>query len=437
MNSKRINIFWFRRDLRLSDNNGLYQALSAGLEVIPIFIFDKNILDILEDRKDHRVTFIHNTIHALNQELNAFGSSIMTFYADPEEVFRILVKEYNVETVFTNRDYEPYSISRDQKVKSFLSESGVQFSDFKDHIIYEKTEVAKDDGLPYTVFTPYKKKWLQKLNKNDDLSVVKSEERVYHFLKMDSHSVISLSEMNFEKSKITASPLDVNHDIISQYDTTRNFPGQFRGTSKLGVHLRFGTLGIRRLAQIGKKLNDTFLSELIWRDFYSQILSNFPHVAKSCFRIKYEEIEWENDEEMFRKWCDGQTGYPLVDAGMRELNATGYMHNRVRMVASSFLTKHLLIDYKWGEAYFAQKLFDFDLASNNGGWQWAAGCGTDAAPYFRIFNPTSQLQKFDKDLNYTKKWVPEIDTFDYVKPIVDHKTARLRCLERYKSALNR
>lgn len=436
MKEKRINIFWFRRDLRLEDNKGLYDALNSGKSVLPIFIFDRNILDILEDRSDHRVTFIHQTIENLNDQITKTGSSLITFYDKPENVFKKLVAEYNIDKVFTNSDYEPYALDRDEKVKSLLHSHQIEFISSKDHVIFEKNEVTKDDGLPYTVFTPYKRKWLATLEEQGGITTYSSKDHIGQFIKQSSSKVISLDQMNFSSSAIKAPPLNIHNEIIKSYDQTRNFPGNTKGTSKLGVHLRFGTVSIRKMAKVGERLNETYLSELVWRDFYHQIVFNFPHVATTCFRKKYEVISWENNEDDFDKWCNGQTGYPLVDAGMRELNTTGYMHNRVRMVVASFLTKHLLIDYRWGEAYFAQKLFDFDLASNNGGWQWAAGCGTDAAPYFRVFNPTSQLEKFDKNLVYTKKWVPEFGTFEYTRPIVDHKAARLRCLDRYKEALN-
>lgn len=437
---KKVNVFWFRRDLRLHDNHGLYEALSAKLPVIPIFIFDKNILDKLENRKDHRVSFIHNTLQELNQKLVDIGSGVKVFYGYPVDIFKELMKEHDVQHVFTNRDYEPYAQKRDEEVKKLLESSGVKFLDFKDHVLFERKEVVKDNGEPYTVFTPYKRKWFDAAkNKSHSRNIFDSypsENHLAQFLKWDSKRILGLEEIDFEHSDIKAPSREVPQKVIKNYDKTRNFPGLEYSTSRLGVHFRFGTISIREKARKAAAINDTYLNELIWRDFYSQILYNFPFVAERSFKKKYEAIEWRNDEEEFEAWRMGKTGYPLVDAGMRELNESGYMHNRVRMLVASFLTKHLLIDWRWGEAYFAEKLFDFDLASNNGGWQWAAGCGTDAAPYFRIFNPTTQLDKFDKDRKYVRKWVKEFGSDSYPNHIVDHKMARQRCLDVYKSALD-
>lgn len=444
-----INIFWFRRDLRLEDNAGLYHALKAGLPVLPVFIFDKNILDDLENVSDARVSFIHQEIERLNEELASYGSAILVKYGLPTEVWKEITEAYPIDTVFTNHDYEPYAIMRDGAVKALLATNGISFQSFKDHVIFEKNEVVKEDGLPYTVFTPYSRKWLAKL----DSSLVKQENNnsagepssfylqpyptlhyAVNFLKTPPFQIPALEAMGFSASDLAFPHKTVAQGIIRQYDQTRDFPA-LDGTSRLGLHFRFGTISIREKAGKAHKLNKTFLNELIWRDFYAMILSHFPHVVGQPFRPEYERIAWRNDEKGFKAWCEGKTGYPLVDAGMRELNATGYMHNRVRMVTASFLTKHLLVDWCWGEAYFAKKLLDFDLASNNGGWQWAAGCGTDAAPYFRIFNPESQQQKFDKDLKYTRQWVPELGTATYPAPIVEHKMARERCLSVYKAAL--
>ena len=436
MKRDSINIFWFRRDLRLEDNRGLFHALNSGKPVLPIFIFDTHILDKLENKSDHRVTFIHDTLIKLNEELKGYSSSLFTYHGTPIDTFNQLCDTFDVHKVFTNEDYEPYAIQRDKRIRHLLSSKAIEFQSFKDHVIFEKDEVVKEDGNPYVVFTPYKRKWLESLRNRGGLEEVDSNSSLEKLAKYNDGLIVPLEDMGFKRSSMSPFSLNVDRDIIASYDQTRNFPANEESTSRLGVHLRIGTLSIRKLARIGKGLNDTYLSELIWRDFYSQILYNFPDVADRCFREKYEAIEWENNEDHFEKWCIGETGYPLVDAGMRELNATGYMHNRVRMLVASFLTKHLLIDWRWGEAYFAEKLYDFDLASNNGGWQWAAGCGTDAAPYFRIFNPTSQLEKFDKKLKYVKKWIPEYGTSDYPDPIIDHKKARQRCLDRYKQALD-
>lgn len=439
------NVFWFRRDLRLFDNAGLYHALKSELPVKPIFIFDTEILEKLEDKSDARVSFIYGVISQLKLELERFGSSLDVYYGNPVEIWDKLSDDVNLNSVFTNRDYENYAIQRDTDVKKRLSIKGVSYNDYKDHVIFEKGEILKSDGDPYVVFTPYKRKWLEKLKSRLD----KSESgKSYYFksyptekyfsslMKFEGRELISLAQMGFEKSKITAPDISVNQSTIKNYKERRNFPA-IEGTSKLGVHFRFGTISIREKARKSEKLSEVYLSELIWRDFYSMILQHFPKVENHSFREKYERVEWRNNEKEFEAWTKGQTGYPIVDAGMRELNTTGHMHNRVRMIVASFLTKHLLIDWRWGERYFAEKLLDFDLASNSGGWQWAAGCGTDAAPYFRIFNPYTQATKFDKDRKYIKKWVPEVDTPDYVSAIVDHKAARERCLSTYKAALNK
>lgn len=438
--TKLVNIFWFRRDLRRHDNAGLYHALKEGKPVIPIFIFDKNILDQLPEN-DARVSFIHSTLKELDADLKEnFGSSLMVFHSTPSEVFKKLILSHDIGSVFTNKDYEPYAIERDTSIKDLLSDNNIAFNSFKDHVIFEKDEVLKADGTPYTVFTPYKKKWLERLyskKQSGQLFYLKSypSEDFSNFNKNPSGQIPTLESLGFKQSSIKIPSKTVNQKLIKNYSRDRDFPG-LKGTSRLGIHFRFGTISIRQKARKALKLNDTYLSELIWRDFYSQILQHFPKVITEAFRLKYDRIEWREDPEQFKAWAEGKTGYPIVDAGMRELNATGFMHNRVRMVVASFLTKHLFLNWRLGEAYFAEKLLDFDLASNNGGWQWAAGCGTDAAPYFRIFNPISQQKKFDKDFTYIKKWVPEYGTSEYPEPIVDHKFARERCLANYKAALN-
>lgn len=446
----RINVFWFRRDLRLNDNAGLYHALKGDYRVLPVFIFDRHILDKLEDKRDARVNFLHQTVQNLKTALQSLGSDIFIKYGTPEEVWPAILSEYEVNAVYTNHDYESYAIERDRKIARLLAENSQSFHTFKDHVIFEKLEVTKDDGLPYTVFTPYSRKWRAKLEakmavgesphtgmaNSYYLQSYPNEKYFDQFTTNISTAAIpSLAQMGFESSNIPFPDTMVNRKKIKAYEDTRNFPA-IDGTSKLGLHFRFGTISIREKARHSLALSHVFLSELIWRDFYAMILSNFPHVEKKAFRAKYENIPWRNNEEEFKKWCEGQTGYPIVDAGMRELNTSGHMHNRVRMITASFLTKHLLIDWRWGEAYFAAKLLDFDLSSNNGGWQWASGSGTDAAPYFRVFNPTSQMEKFDKEKKYIKKWVPEYGTPAYPEPMVDHKFARERCLSVYKEALN-
>lgn len=430
---EKINIFWFRRDMRLDDNAGLYHALKKGIPVLPIFIFDQNILNKLEDKKDARVEFIHQAIIKLNENLKELGSSIKVFFSTPEKAFRELVKEFNVESVYTNHDYEPYAIERDSTIKQHLGKYGIGFKTFKDQCIFEKDEVIKDDGKPYTVFTPYSRKWKLRLT---DFHVKPYPNKKYfsNFYKTKALEVPSLKELGFEKSGLEFPSTTISKSIVTNYKEQRDFPA-IKGTSKLSVHLRFGTVSIRALAKQALLLNETWLNELIWRDFYMMILHHFPHAAKNSFKPQYDKIEWRNNESEFKAWCEGKTGFPIVDAGMRELNATGFMHNRVRMIVASFLVKDLLIDWRWGEAYFAKKLLDFDLSANNGGWQWAAGCGCDAAPYFRIFNPTEQQKRFDPEFTYIKKWVSEFGGKDYPAPMLDHASARLRTLEVYKQSL--
>lgn len=439
-----ITLFWFRRDLRLEDNAGLYHALKSGRPVLPIFIFDTEILDELPNREDARVEFIHQAVSGLHEQLQAMGSTILVRHGSPATIWAEILEQREVAAVYTNRDYEPYAIARDKAVADMLAKRGIEFHAFKDQVIFDQGEVLKDDGTPYTVFTPYSRKWKAALQKQlvqteeGELSyflqsypTLKYKEKFYQAAPAE---LPNLADIGFQASGIEFPPTQVSRGLIKNYADKRDYPA-VEGTSRLGVHFRFGTISIREKARRSKGLSDTYLNELIWRDFYSMILQHFPHVIEGPFREKYSFIPWRNDKTEFQAWCKGETGYPLVDAGMRQLNATGYMHNRVRMVVASFLTKHLLIDWRWGEQYFAEKLLDFDLASNNGGWQWAAGSGTDAAPYFRVFNPASQLSKFDKDLRYVKEWVPEYGTDAYVAPIVDHKFARERCLESYKAGL--
>ena len=434
MKNTPVNIFWFRRDLRLNDNHGLYQALRDKIPVVPVFIFDKNILDKLSDKSDRRVEFIYNSILAIKEKLNSFESEIEVIYSTPQKAFESLINKYNIEKVFTNHDYESYAIERDLDIKKLLEKKKIEFLTFKDQVIFEKSEVVKDDGNPYTVFTPYSRKWKQRLLEND-IKSFPSEKHTDHFLKQQRKSIISMKEMGFAAVNESYPSTTLNEELVKHYSKQRDFPS-INGTSKLGIHLRFGTISIRALANKSRTLSETFLNELIWRDFYHMIIWHFPHVNHyKSFKPAYDKIYWRNNENEFDKWCKGETGYPIVDAGMRELNETGFMHNRVRMIVASFLCKHLLIDWRWGEAYFAQKLLDFDFAANNGGWQWAAGSGCDAAPYFRIFNPYLQTKKFDPNLEYIKKWVPEFQELTYTKPIVDHEFARKRCLEVYAKAL--
>lgn len=433
MKKVKLSIVWFRRDLRLHDQAALFHALKGEFPVLPLFIFDKNILDKLEDRTDARVSFIHQTLQQIQQQLEQLGSSLLIKYNTPKLAWEQLLQEYDIQEVYTNHDYEPYANERDKEINNLLASRQIPFYTYKDQCIFEKEEVVKDDGKPYTVFTPYSKKWKAKLSPFY-LKSYPTEKYFSNFYQTKALPGISLKEMNFSKSSILVPPPQTTAGIIKHYKEQRDFPW-VAGTSKLSVHFRFGTISIREKVRKAQLLSETWLNELIWREFYMQILWHFPYVTTGAFKPAYNRIEWRNNPEEYERWCNGQTGYPIVDAGMRELNTTGFMHNRVRMIVASFLTKHLLIDWRWGEAYFARKLLDFDMAANNGGWQWAAGCGTDAAPYFRIFNPTSQTEKFDKEHNYIKKWVPEYNTPSYIKPVVEHSMARDRCLKVYKEAL--
>ena len=433
--SKKVNIFWFRRDLRLDDNHGFFEALKGDLPVLPIFIFDSEILDHLP-KNDARVTFIYETLQNIRQTLqDKYGSSLALYHGKPEAIHKQLIKDYNINTVYTNHDYEPYAKERDNHIKSLLDEQGIEFKTYKDHVIFEKDDVVKKDGNPYLVYTPYMKTWKAKF-KTIDLEIFDTNPYLDRLIKNDKLPNLSLSDIGFETSNQKIEPFEVTPRLIQNYEETRDFPAK-DSTSKLGPHLRFGTVSIRKMVKKAiAETNEIFWQELIWREFFTQILWHFPHTVNQAFKPKYDRIEWRYNEEEFKKWCQGQTGYPLVDAGMRQLNETGFMHNRIRMLVGSFLCKHLLMDWRLGEAYFAEKLHDYDMASNVGNWQWVAGCGVDAAPYFRIFNPTTQIQKFDKKHEYLKKWVPDYQELTYPQPMVDHKEARERCLKTYKTALN-
>ncbi len=435
MDKSTINIFWFRRDLRLRDNAGLYHALKGKNPVLCLFIFDRVILDKLQDRDDARVTFIYQTIEQLDKDLRKRNSALLVKYDNAEKAWDEILKEYQIETVYTNHDYEPYARQRDEAASEKLKKHHIDFKTYKDQVIFEENEIVKGNGEPYTVYTPYKNKWHGKLN-DFYLKPYPTEKSLNNLYKYSGITIPSLKSIGFEKSNKRFP--DKNYEkVIKDYARTRDFPAIEKGTTHIGLHLRFGTVSIRELAGKANTQQDkTWLHELIWREFYMMILYHFPHTIDHAFRPEYDRIKWEIDEQKFKAWCSGQTGYPLVDAGMRELNSTGYMHNRVRMVVASFLSKDLLTDWRWGEHYFAQKLLDYEMASNVGGWQWAAGCGTDAAPYFRIFNPDSQLKKFDPELQYIKKWTPDYaDPSKYPKPIIDHAFARERCLKAFKKAL--
>ena len=434
-----LSLCWLRRDLRLHDNAALYHALKSGQPVLPVFIFDKNILDQLEDRADRRVEFLVQEVNRLHDELQKMGSTIIVRYGKPLDVWQELTAQYEIEAVFTNHDYEVYAKDRDTEIGNLLAEGGIGFQTSKDQTIFERDEVLSGSNSPYTVFTPYSKNWHGKLNEFY-LKSYPTEAYFDRFHKADdlNERVPTLDEMGFEPvSNPSIPPRTVPDELLDHYGDTRNFMAQ-DGTSELSMHLRFGTISVRDLARQARDADDqTFLNELCWRDFYFQVLDRFPHVEKHSFRREYDNIPWRNDEAEFDKWCRGETGYPIVDAGMRQLNTIGWMHNRARMITASFLCKHLLIDWRWGEAYFGKKLRDYDLSANNGGWQWAAGSGTDAAPYFRVFNPTLQAEKFDAKGEYIRHWVPEFDTLDYPQPMVDHKMARQRALDAYKKGLEK
>jgi deoxyribodipyrimidine photo-lyase len=430
----QVVIFWFRRDLRLDDNAGLFHALKSGTPVLPLFIFDRNILDQLEDKADRRVEFIHAALEEMQNRLSQEGSSLEVRHGLPLEIFRDLLSEYEVTGVYTNTDYEPYATERDGAVKDLLAEKEIAFHSYKDQVIFEKDEVLKDDGSPYTIFTPYSRKW-KALANDFYLSSYPVKKYRLHFLQRSPKAIPDLSDLGFKKTGGPFPLATMKTAVLKKYKEQRDYPG-IPGTSRMGVHLRFGTVSVRALAREAAASSDTYLNELIWREFYQMILWHFPAVGKArSFKPAFDHIRWRNDEKEFEKWCAGQTGYPIVDAGIRELNATGFMHNRVRMIVASFLAKHLLIDWRWGEAYFAEKLLDYDLAANNGGWQWAAGSGCDAAPYFRVFNPTLQTKRFDPDFSYIRRWVPEWGEFSYPAPMVDHEQARKRALEVYGKAV--
>jgi len=432
--SDKVRVFWFRRDMRFEDNVGLYHALSGEFQVLPLFIFDKHILDELP-KDDARITFIHDELQKMRSYLQEHhNSSIATYHDTPENAIKQLIEDFEVEAIYTNRDYEPYAQKRDAKIDALLAENGIEFHNFKDQVIFEKTEVEKNDGGMYLVFTPYMKQWKKEF-KNIDFKTYPSEDFLDKTYKNTRLPNVSLSDIGFERSSIKVLKHNLDKTLLKDYEETRNIPS-IEGTSRLSPYLRFGTIGYRKVIEKALSVkNETFLDELIWREFYKAILYHYPETQDRAFKPKYDRIEWRNNEEDFEKWKSGQTGYPIVDAGMRQLNETGWMHNRLRMVVGSFLCKHLLIDWRWGEAYFAKRLLDYEMSSNVGGWQWVAGSGVDAAPYFRVFNPYSQTDRFDKDKKFIKKWVPEFESDKYPEPMVEHKMARERCLETYKDAV--
>ena len=431
--SKAISFFWFRRDLRLHDNTALFHALSSENQVQAVFIFDTDILDKLEEKSDRRLVFIHEQLKQINEKLKAQGATLLVEQGKPIEVWKKLTENFSIKDVYVNRDYEPYALERDKLVTEFLSEQNIKLNLYKDQVIFEKAEVSKEDGSPYIVFTPYSKRWKAQVNKNS-FKTIASEKLLDNFHKHISEGIPSLKEIGFNDLSSDFPEKKLDNLILNNYETKRDLPA-VNGTSKLSVHLRFGTLSIRELFRQAWSISEKWINELIWREFYMSILWNFPHVVDRAFKPAYDRLEWLHDEEGFQAWCSGKTGYPIVDAGIRELNETGFMHNRVRMITATFLCKYLLIDWRWGEAYFAKKLLDFDLSANNGGWQWCAGTGVDAAPYFRIFSMDSQTQRFDPKLEYIRRWIPEFGTEAYPKPIIDYGFARKRCLSFYKQGL--
>ncbi len=433
MSKQQVAIFWFRRDLRLEDNVGLYYALKGEYPVLPIFIFDENILNDLKNKQDARVIFIHRQIENINIELKSKDTSLQVFFGKPKTICQQLLNEYDVKEVFANRDYEPYARERDKEIYELVKAKNIAFNTYKDQVIFEKSEITKSDGTPYAVFTPYKNAWKSKVK--DEMLNSYPSAQVDNFYSIRWTKIISLQQIGFELTTIDLPSDIVKGHTLQNYAKQRDYPAK-NGTSQLGIHLRFGTISIRKLMQLAKDISTVFFDELIWREFFQMILWHHPRVVNENYNKKYDAIPWRNNKAEFKRWCEGKTGYPIVDAGMRELNNTGFMHNRIRMVVASFLTKHLLIDWRWGEAYFAEKLLDYDLASNNGNWQWAAGTGVDAQPYFRVFNPYTQAKKFDPNNEYIKKWVPEYDSDEYVKLIVDHKEARERAIETYKKAVS-
>jgi deoxyribodipyrimidine photo-lyase len=424
----KINIFWFRRDLRLEDNTSLINALNQNLPVLPVFIFDSNIIDELP-KDDARIWFIYQNLLLINKELKKRESSLFIMKGDPLEAWIYLAKKFNIDSVYLNKDYEPYALQRDKTIESFLKSNNIRLYSFKDQVIFEENDIVKQDGNPYTIYTPYSKRWLQNLTKSPDL-IKTSDILNFSNLYKNTFDIPSLKELGYAESSIKVRPYDLS--VIKEYHKLRDYPA-IDGTSYLSPHLRFGTVSIRNLVKIALEENSVFLSELIWREFFMQILFNFPHVVTNNFKRAYDDIAWRNDEKEFDRWCNGETGFPIVDAGMHQLNETGYMHNRVRMITAGFLCKHLLTDWRYGEAYFAQKLIDYELSSNNGNWQWAAGSGCDAAPWFRIFNPETQQKKFDPQFQYIRKWAPDFDKKVYPKRIVDHDFARQRAIESYKT----
>ena len=466
------SLVWFRRDLRDFDHAALYHALKTSSQVFCAFVFDTEILDLLENKQDRRVEFIWESVKELKAALQANGGDLIVMHGKARELIPKYALQANIHAVFANRDYEPSAVARDAEVAAKLAQNNIEFHSFKDQVLFEKDEILSLSNKPYSVFTPYKNAHLKKL---DDfyLKPYPVDSYIHNYAKVAPSNLINLESMGFVRTNLTDMRLPTGmsggaqlfadfEERMHQYKEARNFPA-VKGVSYLSVHLRFGTVSVRHLArQATNHANagsQTWLSELIWRDFYFQILHHHPQVAAGkAYKAEFENLPFPNDIALFKAWCEGKTGYPLIDAAMRQINSTGFMHNRLRMVAASFLVKDLLIDWRWGERYFAEHLIDFDLSANNGGWQWAASTGCDAQPWFRIFNPTTQSEKFDPAGKFIRKYVPELGSCNnkeihapwlmpplqkqsigivigknYPAPIVDHATQRALALSLYKN----
>ncbi|TGE15405.1 cryptochrome/photolyase family protein [Hymenobacter elongatus] len=433
----KIVLFWHRRDLRLHDNAGLAVALQSGLPVVPLFIYDREILDQLPSRRDARVTFIYDEVERLGRQTEQAGGTFLAFYGRPLEVFAQLVQHYEVAGVYTNEDYEPYAAVRDAAIAELIKPAGTEFRVFKDQVIFAKNEILSKSGTPPRVFGAYSKTWLAAL-RDEHLVPYPSTE---HFVESNLMPLAeaaprpTLEQMGFERYEqfVPAAELPAAA-LVSNYHNTRDKPGLVNSSTRRSVHLRFGTLSVRELMQQAKELNPKLLNELIWRDFFMMILWHYPFTATESYDPRLRLVPYRNNEDEFRAWCEGRTGYPLVDAGMRELNQTGYMPNRARIAAAGFLVKHLLIDWRWGDRYFADKLLDYDMSQNVGNWQWMAGTGAVAAPWFRVYSPQSQQEQYDTTFDYVRQWIPEFGTRDYPTPIVEHKFARERAIATFRAA---
>jgi len=428
----KITIFWHRRDLRFADNAGLAAALQSGHPVLPLFIYDQTILEKLPP-DDARLTFIFDQVERLAHEAREAGGGFLARYGKTEAVFEALLKAYDVAAVYTNEDYEPYATERDAVIAKLVEKHGAEFKAFKDQVIFAKDEVLTKNGKPSKVFGAYSKAWQAKVTPDDfkphPSARLFKKENLASPQKGDA-SRPTLKEMGFERHEQWTPPAHLPPaKVVENYDQVRDLPAEKRGTTRLSVHLRFGTVSIRQLMQQAQELNNKLLNELIWRDFFMMLLWHFPNTATEAYDPKMRHLPYRDDEAQYRAWCEGRTGYPLVDAGMRQLNATGYLHNRARIATAGFLVKQLFIDWKLGEHYFSEKLLDYDMSNNVGNWQWMAGTGAVAAPWFRVYSPDSQQQQYDPDYEYVKQWVPEFGTDKYPAPIVDHKFGRERALD--------